>query len=237
MGRAKRISFHDIFRSRNQKIVGTITTPSATIHLDHAYGELAAMTSGEFTSVQASLRHLLTEGTMTGASESQLLDRFCSQGDEYAFEAILRRHGPMVLAVCRRVLCDPNDVEDAFQATFLILIKKAGSIRNRAVLGTWLHGVARRVAVRAQIDSRRRRARERGAEMSAQADRRTGDEHLAELRAIIDEEVTRLTDKYRSPLVLCDLEGHESRRRPDSDVPLAPSRAACREPARSYAPG
>ncbi len=164
------------------------------------------MTSGEFTRVQASLKHLLTEGTMTGVSESQLLDRFFSQGDEYAFEAILRRHGPMVLAVCRRVLSDPNDVEDAFQATFLILVKKAGSIRNRAVLGTWLHGVARRVAVRAQIDSRRRQAHERGgAEMTAWKDRHTGDADQAELRAIIDEEVTRLTDKYRSPLVLCDL--------------------------------
>jgi len=176
--------------------------------MDHPFGELAAMASGEFTPVQASLKHLLTEGTMTGVSESQLLDRFCSQGDEYAFEVLLRRHGPMVLAVCRRVLSDPNDVEDAFQATFLILVKKAGSIRNRAVLGTWLHGVARRVAVRSQIDSRRRRARERGdAEITAREDRRTSDANLAELRAIIDEEVTRLTDTYRTPLVLCDLEG------------------------------
>jgi hypothetical protein len=83
-----------------------------TNHLDQVFGELAAMTSGEFTPVQASLNRLLTEGTMTGVSESQLLDRFFSQGDEYAFEAILRRHGPMVLAVCRRVLSDPNDVEE-----------------------------------------------------------------------------------------------------------------------------
>ena len=105
--------------------------------------------------------------TMTGAGESQLLERFLSHGDEDAFEAIVRRHGPMVLGVCRRVLSDPNDVEDAFQATFLVLVKRAGSIRDRSVLGTWLHGVARRVAVRAGVNARRRRAREQaGVEMA-----------------------------------------------------------------------
>ena len=155
-----------------------------------------------------SVQRLFSEGTMTGASESQLLERFLSQRDEVAFEAIVHKHGPMVLAVCRRILSDPNDVDDAFQATFLILVKRAASIRDKAVLGTWLHGVARRVAVRAQVNSRRRRNRERGvAEIAAWEDRRPGDSDRNELRAIIDQEVARLTAKHRSALVLCDLEG------------------------------
>jgi RNA polymerase sigma factor (sigma-70 family) len=145
---------------------------------------------------------------MIGASESQLLDRFLSRGDEEAFEPILRRHGPMVLGICRRILSDPNDVDDAFQATFLVLVRKARSIRNRAVLGTWLYGVARRIAVRAQVSSRRRKAREyRGAELAVRDDGESRDQDLAQLRAIIDEEVARLTDRHRSALVLCDLEG------------------------------
>ena len=102
------------------------------------------------TSVPASLQRLLMDGTMTGLSEAQLLERFLARGDQAAFEAIVLRHGPMVLGVCRRLLGDPHDVEDAFQATFLILLRKAGSIRDRQVLGTWLYGVARRVAVRLQ---------------------------------------------------------------------------------------
>ena len=166
------------------------------------------MTGGQFTSTQSSLARLFGEGTMTGASESQLLERFLLQRDEVAFEAIVRRHGPMVLAVCRRILADPNDVDDAFQATFLVLVKKAGSIRDQTVLGTWLHGVARRMAVRAQVNARRRRDREHGgSEMTAWQARASGDPDRDEIRTVIDEEVTRLTEKYRTALVLCDLEG------------------------------
>jgi RNA polymerase sigma factor (sigma-70 family) len=146
---------------------------------------------------------------MTGLSENEFLERFLTQRDEAAFEAILRRHGPMVLGVCRRLLSDPNDVEDAFQATFFVLVKKAGSIRDRDVLGTWLYSVARRVAMRARVDTRRRRAREwSDATEVACKDQRTEGEHPAELRAINDEELGRLAERYRSPLVLCDLEGH-----------------------------
>ena len=168
------------------------------------------MIRGEFSSVPASLVRLFRDGTMTGVGESQLLERFLSQGDESAFEMILRRHGPMVLAVCRRILSDPNDVDDAFQATFLVLVKKGRMIRSQAVLGPWLHGVARRVAVRGQINSRRRQARERGgSEMTAWEDHRSVDNDAAELHAILDEEVTRLPERYRSALVLCDLRGSD----------------------------
>lgn len=137
-----------------------------------------------FTSLQSSLVRVFMDGTMTGMSESQLLERFLTQGDELAFEAIVRRHGPMVLAVCRRILSDPNDIDDAFQATFLILVEKGRSIRDHAVLGTWLHGVARRVAVRGRTSSRRRQTRERaGSDMTAWEDRRSEDDDAAELRA------------------------------------------------------
>jgi RNA polymerase sigma factor (sigma-70 family) len=156
----------------------------------------------------ASLQRLLMDGTMTGLSETQLLERFLARGDQAAFEAIVLRHGPMVLGVCRRLLGDPHDVEDAFQATFLILLRKAGSIRDRQVLGTWLYGVARRVAVRLRTSARRRRARELVEAVEvARESAHLGWEESTELKEILDEEVGRLTDKYRSPVVLCDLEG------------------------------
>jgi RNA polymerase sigma factor (sigma-70 family) len=166
------------------------------------------MTNVRHSPILADIQRLFTDGTVTGLRESQLLEQYLARGDEAAFEAILRRHGPMVLGVCRRTLSDPHDVEDAFQATFLVLVTEADSIRDRDVLGTWLYRVARRIAVRARIDARRRRAHERkGAEGKARMDSRVGREESAELRAIIDEELGRLTDKYRSPLILCDLEG------------------------------
>ena len=133
------------------------------------------MISEPRTSVAEGLQQLFGAGTLTALSEGQLLERFLARGDEAAFEALLRRHGPMVLGVCRRLLADPHDVEDAFQATFLVLVKKARSIRDRDLLGTWLYRVAHRVAVRARIDARRRRAREvRGAEEMATEISRSG---------------------------------------------------------------
>ena len=101
-------------------------------------------------SVINSLQRLFDAGTVMALTDTQLLERFVTAGDESAFEAILLRHGPMVLRVCQRELGEPHDVDDAFQATFLILVKKAGAIRDRDVLATWLYGVARRVAVRAR---------------------------------------------------------------------------------------
>src|SRR5262245_51362862 len=106
---------------------------------------------------------LFTDGAVTGLSDAQLLERFVGRGDVTAFEAIVARHGPMVLSVCRGILRDPNDAEDAFQAVFLVLIKKAGSIGGRAVLGGWLYRVAHRVAIEANLAAARRRARERQA--------------------------------------------------------------------------
>ena len=93
---------------------------------------------------------LFLEGTAIGSSEGELLDRFVRARDESAFEALVARHGPMVLGVCRQLLRDPNDVDDAFQATFLVLVRKAATLRQCELLGNWLYGVAMRVAMRAQ---------------------------------------------------------------------------------------
>jgi zinc protease len=170
------------------------------------------MASGDRGAVVDALGRLFEAGTAVGLGEAQLLERFLTRGDESAFEAILRRHGPMVLGVCRRVLDDPHDVADAFQATFLVLVKKARSIRARDNLGTWLYGVARRVAVRARVNARRRNARERtgldaeGLDVDPGASR--GDRLEAqELRSILDDELERLPMSYRAPVILCDLEG------------------------------
>ena len=168
------------------------------------------MAKGHRDSVIDSLELLFDAGTVTGLSEAQLLERFLAHRDESAFEAILHRHGPMVLGVCRRILDDPHDVADAFQTTFLILVKKARSIRDRDVLGTWLYGVARRVAVRAQVNARRRSTRERtgseGLDVEHQRSRADRLEAI-ELRNLLDAELERLPARYRQPVILCDLEG------------------------------
>jgi RNA polymerase sigma factor (sigma-70 family) len=142
-------------------------------------------------------------------SEGQLLDRFLTRRDEAAFEALVARFGPMVMGVCRGLLADPNDVEDAFQATFLVLVRKAGTIRDRALIGNWLYGVAHRVASRARVDSARRRAREGKKEACDVAAPRDGfDGHdEPDLRPALHEEVARLPAKYREPVVLCYLQG------------------------------
>jgi serpin B len=155
------------------------------------------------------LRHLRGAPRPGGAGEpadGDLLARFAEGRDEAAFEALLRRHGPMVWNVCRRVLGEAADADDAFQATFLVLVKKARSIAKRGSVASWLHGVARRVALNARGAAARRRAREQGrAAMPAEAP--PTDASWAELRPVIDEEVGRLPQKYRAPVVLCYLQG------------------------------
>src|SRR5262249_35158038 len=121
--------------------------------------------------------------------------------------ALVRRHGPMVLGVCRRMLRNPHDAEDAFRATFLVLVRKANSLGRRDLLGNWLYGTAYRAALEAL--AARRRVRERqGAIMP---EREVSDETEAgvwrELRPVLDHELNRLPDKYRLAVVLCDLEG------------------------------
>ncbi len=144
--------------------------------------------------------------TVTGLSEWQLLERYLERQDEVAFEALVARHGPMVLGVCRRMLASQSDVEDAFQATFLVLVRRARQLGPRDAIGPWLHGVAARVALRARCEAARRRRYESiHAEAAATtAARPPADLELAET---LDQELSRLPAKYRSPIVLCYLEG------------------------------
>jgi len=144
-------------------------------------------------------------------SDTQLLKRFTAVREESAFAALVERHGPMVLGVCRRVLHNEHDAEDAFQAVFLVLARKATAVRKVESLGSWLYGVAYRVAARLRAGIGLRQHKERSEEAASRTERATGDLIGAivwrELRPIIDEELNQLPSKYRQPLVLCYLQG------------------------------
>jgi RNA polymerase sigma factor (sigma-70 family) len=137
-------------------------------------------------------------------SDGQLLEWFIERRDEVAFEILLRRHGPMVLGVCRRVL-NAHDAEDAFQATFAVLVRKATSVLPRQMVGNWLYGVAYQTATRARAQAAKRRVKERQAAMP---ETKVAPEDLwHDLLPLLDQELSRLPAKYRFPIVLCDLEG------------------------------
>jgi RNA polymerase sigma-70 factor (ECF subfamily) len=138
-------------------------------------------------------------------TDGQLLARFVAGGDEAAFTALLRRHGPMVLGVCRRVLRHAQDAEDAFQATFFVLARRAASVRKREALGSWLYGVAYRTARGARRTRARRWATERQVDELPHPE--VGPVEAQEWRPVLDRELSRLPEKYRAPLVLCELEG------------------------------
>jgi RNA polymerase sigma factor (sigma-70 family) len=158
----------------------------------------------------AALRQIQTlwsAGTFGGLTDGELLERFTGgtrEAAELAFAALVARHGLMVLRVCESVLRDAHDAEDAFQATFLVLACKAGSIRKRDSLSGWLHGVACRVAACARGAAARRLRHERNAAQAAPTT--VGDGNPGDLAAVLHEELDRLPEKYRAPLVLCYLE-------------------------------
>jgi RNA polymerase sigma factor (sigma-70 family) len=144
-----------------------------------------------------------------GLSDRQLLARFVGSRDEAAFAALVRRHGPLVLGVCRRVLRDCHDAEDAFQATFLVLARRAASLSVGDSLGCWLYGVAYRTALEAHTMSARRRARERP--MKDMPHPVVSQPEAQDWRPLLDRELGLLPEKYRSAIVLCDLEGRTRR--------------------------
>jgi RNA polymerase sigma factor (sigma-70 family) len=156
------------------------------------------------------IQRLFGVGTVSGLTEYQLLQRYTDRRDEAAFSALVARHAPMVLGVCRRMLADPQDVEDAFQATFLVLVRKAKALRPHDAVGHWLHGVAYRVALRARSETTRRRSRERTVASVEDLAPAIGGEHPGpdfELRPLLDEELRRLPATYRAAVVLCYLDG------------------------------
>ena len=122
------------------------------------------------------IRHLFESGTCTGLSDARLLERFVTHRDEAAFAALVARHGALVLNTCQAVLKDPNAADDAFQATFVLLFRKAGSIRGRDALGAWLHRVAYRTALEARSAAARRRDVEKAAGRLRAAETRTPDD-------------------------------------------------------------
>jgi RNA polymerase sigma factor (sigma-70 family) len=157
-----------------------------------------------------------------GPTDRQLLDEFVRDQDAGAFRSLVARHGAAVQRVCRGVLGDLHEAEDAFQATFLVLVRKAPAIRDPESLGAWLRGVAYRVAVRARRRAAQRRAIERArAEMSGREPGPIPAEATADLRRVVREELERLPDPYRQPIALCYLDGlthQEAARRLDWPV-------------------
>ena len=139
-------------------------------------------------------------------SDKDLLKRFLDNREEAVFKILVRRHGPMVFAVCQRILQESHDIEDAFQATFLVLVRKASGIGRPELLGNWLYGVAYRTARKARASAARRQAHER--QVASMTPSAPGLE-LAwrELRDLLDAELHRLSERYRAPLVLCYLHG------------------------------
>ncbi len=177
---------------------------------------MAHATTGALTD---QLAGLFDVGTCTGFSDGELLERFRArrdEGGERAFESLVTRHGPMVWGICRNVLEDPSDVHDAFQAVFLVLSRRADAIRKTESVGSWLYGVTVRVAARARATAIHRRARERRilavASATAMAGEgpgtsRGGAVDYDDGAAVVHEEIVRLPERYREPIVLCYFEG------------------------------
>ena len=166
------------------------------------------MGSRDLATFHRDLDLIAGSGTVAGLGDVDLLERFIGGRDavaEAAFEAIVTRHGPMVQGICRSLLRDPADADDAFQATFLVLVRKARSIRIKDSLRPWLYGVAWRVALKVQAVARRRRSRETSGDLDRAIDPREPDS--SDLRPILLEELERLPDRYRIPIVLFHLEG------------------------------
>src|SRR5262249_32946801 len=159
----------------------------------------------------AAFRHveLLFQAGKTGdLSDRELLEQFRDareQAREVAFRALIERHGPMVLRVCRSILPDEHAVEDSLQATFLILVRRAGSLWVRDSLGPWIYQVAYRVAASARSRAARRRRREQP--LAEGADRPVYDRAHSDAVPLIHEELARLPERFRAPIVLCCMEG------------------------------
>lgn len=162
------------------------------------------MTKTTSSPVLQMIRRMVEDRGVRALPDRDLLRMFSDRQDHSAFEALLRRHGPMVLSVCRGVLGDAS-AEDAFQATFIVLVRKASSIRTRASLASWLHGVAYRTALkaRAQTATRQKYEAHRSERQSSAEDSLS----WREVRQVLHEELNKLPERYRAPLVLFHLEG------------------------------
>ncbi|HZY84270.1 MAG TPA: sigma-70 family RNA polymerase sigma factor [Gemmataceae bacterium] len=162
------------------------------------------MAAGQLSKVLGHLRGALGDPGAAGPSDGELLTRCARHKDGAAFEALVRRHGPMVLGVCRRLVRHAQDAEDCFQAAFLVLAQRAGSVRGGS-LASWLYGVAYRVCLRCRRSTSRRCVRERQVGQMPQPE--VAPAEPQDWRPLLDEELAALPEKYRAAVVLCDLEG------------------------------
>jgi len=163
------------------------------------------MATTQTSKVIQHLRRAVLVQDGAGLTDGQLLGDFIERQDEAAFAALVKRHGPMVWGVCRRLL-NHEDAEDAFQAAFLVLVRKAASIMPREMVANWLYGVAHQTALHSRRTAARRTAREK--QMVKMPEAATTEQDLwNDLQPLLDQELSRLPDKYRVVIVLCDLEG------------------------------
>jgi RNA polymerase sigma factor (sigma-70 family) len=163
------------------------------------------MASAQLSRVLRHMRRAALLSETAAQTDGDLLSRYLTERDEAAFESLLKRHGAMVLGVCRRILRNEADAQDAFQATFLVFVRKAASIQPRAMVGNWLYGVARTTSLRARTMNRQREAKTRLA--TPRLDGGPHDQAQIDLNDFLDQELSRIPDKYRAPVVLCGLEG------------------------------
>jgi RNA polymerase sigma factor (sigma-70 family) len=164
------------------------------------------MPPGHLSDAVDCLRHAALARDGAHLADGKLLEAYISRHDEAALAALVRRHGPMVWGVCRRTLHNHHDAEDAFQATFLVLVRRAASIVPREMVGNWLFGVARQTALKARETTARRKERE--TQFAEMPDAPAPDQPVwCDLRPLLDEELAHLPDRYRAVIVLCDLEG------------------------------
>src|SRR5262245_1501396 len=193
------------------KIVGSVRPLRASIHNGtFSFRDGSAMASPQLSSLVQNVCDRINPPGGPAVSDAQLLDQFVRYKDQGAFELLVWRHGPLVLSACRRVLQDQHAAEHAFQATFLTLVRRANTIDKRTSLSSWLYKVAYRVALRARTRESRHAASEQPLHNLPDGDPGNGPADQAEwreLRGVLDDEVYRLPEKYRVPLILCYLEG------------------------------
>lgn len=140
-------------------------------------------------------------------ADAELVERFAQQRDEAAFETLLRRHGPMIVRLCRRLADNETDAEDVFQATFLVFARKAGSLRKSASVGSWLYGVANRLASKSRTGAQRRREKSKNVPLPPPTTDALSTLTVAEAERILHEELSRLPIRFRDPIIMCHLEG------------------------------
>jgi RNA polymerase sigma factor (sigma-70 family) len=170
---------------------------------DDANQRATDVANRQMSNVIDHLRRAVLVGSEADLTDEQLLECFVSQRDE----ALVRRHGPMVWGVCRRVLRSHQDAEDAFQATFLVFVRKAASILPKMMVANWLYGVARQPALKARAMAGKRHAREKQVHAMPEPEAGTEPDLGQDLQPLLDQELARLPDKYRAAIVLCNLEG------------------------------